>query len=332
LSEDDLLATRICDLKLRIAGTELEPRVAQLREELSAQGLAPQPACYLADEWLSPDGEPAIGIPFYLAHPRLKALEFRMMFEVEGGTTTSCMRLLRHEAGHALDHAHGISKLPEFRRVFGTLRVPYNPYFYYVDSESKRFVRNVPDNYAQCHPIEDFAESFAVWLNPGSQWRTRYRGWPAMKKLLFVDRVAKRIAGKRPRRRSIALQAEARTLRSTLRSYYQRKFRLYQRGDLSFAARQLREIFRPTRAAEPDGTASAFLRKYRRRLVDAVTGFSGEKESQVERVVDLLIGLCDEHRLVLRDGADTTLVNASTFISTLVVNRLRSHSYRVSRP
>jgi len=332
LSEDALLATRISDLRLRIAGSDLEPRVAQLHEELEARSLLVRPVCYLSDEWQSPDGQVAIGMPFYLAHPRLKGLEFRMMFEVEGGTTASCMRLLRHEAGHSLDHAFGLSKTPEFRRVFGNANAAYSPYFYYVDPQSKRFVRNVPDNYAQCHPIEDFAETFAVWLNPGSQWRTRYKGWPAMKKLLYVERTAVRLRHMKPRRRELVLQSEARSLHSTLRGYYERKMRNYQREDLSFAQKPLKEMFR-TFGKKPTGlTAAAFLRKYRRRVIDAVITFSGEKESRVEGLFDGLVTISVEQRLELRDDAEVTLLRFSTFLTTLVVNRLRTLSYRGSRP
>jgi Putative zinc-binding metallo-peptidase len=323
---------RICDLKLRIEGSELEPRVRQFEREIRDVGLALVPTVYLADEWLCPDGETAVGVPFYLAHPRLKSLEFRMMFEIEGGTPSWCLRLLRHEAGHAFDHAYKLSRRESWRRVFGSRRAPYNPYFYLVDPESTRFVRNVPDNYGQCHPDEDFAETFAVWLNPNSQWRARYKGWPAMRKLLYVDRIMKELKGKPAPRRKPRVQAAARTLRSTLRSYYERKFRLYQLEDLSFAARQLRTIFRVSRAENHRVPASAFLRKYRRTLIDSVVAWSGERESQVERVVDILVEMCDELNLVRRDPPDVTLIRTGTFVTTLVVNRLRGHSYRTPKP
>jgi hypothetical protein len=332
LSEEDLLQVRICDLRLRIKGSDLAPRVAQLHEELAEKGLPLMPHCYLSDEWQCPDGEAAIGIPFYLAHPRLKALEFRMMFEVEGGTPTWCMKLLRHEAGHAYDHAYRLSRRDDWRRVFGNPRMRYSPYFYQVDPESKRHVRNVPDNYAQCHPVEDFAETFAVWLAPNSQWKTRYAGWPATRKLRYVDRLMKEVAKRRAPGRKPVLHAEARTMQSTLKSYYERKFRVYQLGDLSFASRQLREIFRPSRSASPLRPASALIRRYKRRLVDSIAEWSGERPSQVENVVAALARLCDEARLVVRDPVEETLLRLSSFVTTLVVNRQRGYSYKPSRP
>ncbi len=332
LSEEDLLKVRISDLRLRVKGSELAIRVAQLHDEIAAKGLSMKPACYLSDEWQCPDGEAAIGIPFYLAHPRLKALEFRMMFEVEGGTPTWCMKLLRHEAGHAFDHAYHLSRRADWRRVFGSPRTRYNPYFYQVDPESKHHVRNVPANYAQCHPVEDFAETFAVWLNPGSQWKTRYQGWPAIRKLRYVDRLMREVAKKRPPRRRPVLHAEARTMQSTLKSYYERKFRLYQLGDLSFTNRQLREIFRVSRSESPRHPASGFVRKYKKRLVEAIALWSGERPSQIESVVTSVARLCDEHRLVVKLSPEETILRLSTFVTTLVVNRQRGYSYRPTRP
>jgi hypothetical protein len=108
---------RICDLGVRIEGSELEARVSQLHEELGARGVNLRLDCYLGDEWFSPDGVPAIAIPFYLAHPRLKALELRQMMEVEGGTPEWCQQLLRHECGHAVDHAYRISSRRQWQKI-----------------------------------------------------------------------------------------------------------------------------------------------------------------------------------------------------------------------
>jgi hypothetical protein len=328
LSDEDLFKVRICDLGMRIEGSEVEPRVWQLYEELQDLGLFLRPRCYLSDEWLSPNGQPAIGIPFYLAHPRLKALEFRMMFEVEGGTPSSCMKLLRHEAAHAIDHAYGLHRRADWQQTFGSPRKHYSPYLYMADPHSKNHVRNLPDNYAQCHPEEDFAESFAVWLNPASQWRTRYKGWPAMRKLRYVNRVMREISELPVPRRKPVLHAETRSLRSTLHSYYRKKYRLHRVGDLAFAARDLKTIFRVSRAKEPGDLASALIRRNKRHLVDSIATWSGERPGQVAGVLTRLAKLCDEHRLVLRDDADVSLMKLSTYATTLIVNRVHTSTYR----
>ncbi len=332
LSDDDLLHLRICDLNVKIQGTDLALRVRQLWRELLARGLKLKPVCFLSDEWLSPADQSAIGIPFFLSHPRLKALENRMMFEIEGGNASWCMKLLRHEAGHAFDHAYRLSRRGDWKAVFGSPRTKYQPYFYEVDPGSRLFVVNVPDNYAQAHPVEDFAETFAVWLNPASHWRERYAGTPALKKLRYVDRVMREVRSRQVPRRQPKVGPEARTIQSTLLSYYERKLRLFPLGDPASTERALKRMFRVSRAVEPKDRASDFIRAHKTSLVDAIAGFSGERRNQVARVVASLAQLCTTHRLVLREPEKRTLVKFSTFATTLIVNRLRTHSYRVTGP
>src|SRR2546429_5259700 len=127
LRDEELLQLRICDLHVGIEGSELEPRVAQLHDELAARGLPLRPACYLGDEWFSPEGLSTIAIPFYLAHPRLKSLELHQMMEVEGGTAEWCMKLLRHECGHALDHSYRFSERRKWHQIFGSPEAEYAP-------------------------------------------------------------------------------------------------------------------------------------------------------------------------------------------------------------
>jgi hypothetical protein len=182
LGDEALLAVRLCDLKLTIAGTELEARAERLAAELDARGLRFRPHVWLSTEWFSPDGVPGFAIPFYLAHPRLMELEQRQMHEVEGGSARQCMQLMRHETAHALDNAYALHRRPDWREVFGRFDSDYLSH-YHPKPYSKRFVRHLELWYAQSHPAEDFAETFAVWLDPASRWRTRYPDWPALPKL-----------------------------------------------------------------------------------------------------------------------------------------------------
>jgi hypothetical protein len=241
------------------------------------------------------------------------------------------MRLLRHEAAHAIDHAYGLSRRPEWRKAFGSPRIAYHPHYYTADPHSTHHVRNLPDNYAQAHPEEDFAETFAVWLNPYSQWRTRYSGWPALRKLLYVDRLMREIAKRpAPRPRSVP-EFEARSARTTLKTYYEKKFRLYRLRELTFAARDLKGIFRVSRAAEPRALAAALIRRNKRLLVDSVAGWTGERPREVARVVSEMARMCDENRLVVRDDPQAALVRIATYVSTLITNRLRTHRYVLRR-
>jgi hypothetical protein len=173
---------RLCDLGVTIEGTDLEQRIAQIGAELDARTLTFRPHYWLSEEWFTPDDVPGIAIPFYLAHPRLAKLEAAQMLEVEGGDPGSCLRILRHEVGHAIDNAYQLRRRVTRRRLFGTPATPY-PEYYTPKPYSKSFVQHLDHWYAQSHPDEDFAETFAVWLDPQSMWAARYTGWPALRKL-----------------------------------------------------------------------------------------------------------------------------------------------------
>jgi len=227
LAEEEILAMRICDMGLTMEESNLSRFVERLYQELAHRELKSfRPQVYLGDEWFSPEGVPAIAVPFYLAHPRLRRIEERMMRTLEGGTPDWFMRLLRHEAGHCIDHAYHLSATSSWRKVFGPTERPYRPDRYRFDPQSSDFVVNLENGYAQAHPDEDFAETFAVWLNPEEDWRERYGGWDgALAKLHYVDRTMKSIAQQVPKVTGGPLLCHALRLRSTLGRYYERRAR-----------------------------------------------------------------------------------------------------------
>src|SRR5713226_10070042 len=138
LTDDQLLSLRFCDLHLTIAGTDLELAIERLYRELATRGIRFRPHCWLAQEWFSPDGVPGIAIAFYLAHRRLMSIERRLMREVEGGNRNWLMRILRHEAGHAIDSAYRLRRRSLWRSVFGPASLPY-PDTYRPRPGSRRF-------------------------------------------------------------------------------------------------------------------------------------------------------------------------------------------------
>src|ERR1051325_6073869 len=194
LPDEELLNLRLCDLPLKI-DNELGERTEQLRAELHAAGIRAPVHFYISDEWFTPDGATTIAIPFYLAHPRLAKLEESQMLEVEGGEYEWCMRILRHEAGHAIDNAFKLRLRRRRLKVFGSYKKPY-PESYSPRPYSKSFVLDLVAWYAESHPDEDFAETFAVWLTPNSEWRQRYGGWTSLKKLQYMDPLMPSVRGK----------------------------------------------------------------------------------------------------------------------------------------
>ncbi|MGC2176649.1 MAG: putative zinc-binding metallopeptidase, partial [Bradyrhizobium sp.] len=186
LSDEQLLKRRLSSLRIAIEGTWLEDCLNALYEELEERGIRLRPHAWISSEWFSPADVPGIAIPFYLAHPRLMKLEKKMMLDVEGGTWSECMAILRHEAGHAIQHGYQLQRRRRWQQLFGRSSKHY-PRYYRPNPASRQYVQHLRLWYAQSHPDEDFAETFAVWLRPRSNWRTRYAGWPALKKLEYVD-------------------------------------------------------------------------------------------------------------------------------------------------
>ncbi|HUE39700.1 MAG TPA: hypothetical protein VMR29_09360 [Candidatus Binatia bacterium] len=320
LSDEELLNLRFCELGLRIEGTQLEGCVQQLYGELDARGLKLRPPCYLGDEWFSPSGVPAIAIPFYLAHPRLAQLERKMMMEVEGGAGhADTMRFLRHEAGHAVCHAFLLTEHREWKSVFGSSSAREFRDHYRFQPYSRNFVRHLENWYAQSHPDEDFAETFSVWLTPGLDWKALYSGWPALRKVEFVDRLMADLAGKPPVVSKGRKTYDVRRLQSRLRTHYEHRRRLYAEESPSFFDRDLTRIF-ADRAALPGTPASRFLRRHRGLIVGTVAFWTRERKFTVDRLLKQLITRCDELKLGVPRDEDRAKVETTAYLSALASN------------
>jgi hypothetical protein len=330
LKDEDLLKLRIADLKLKVEGSEIEERVQQLYQELEARNLLLKPRVYLGDEWFSPEGVPAISVPFYLAHPRLKALEQNQMLEVEGGNPGWFMKLIRHEAGHCFDHAWGFSRRPAWRKIFGSPKQEYHPETYHPRPYSKSFVKHLDNWYSQAHPDEDFAETFAVWLTPGLDWRREYAGWTvALEKLEYVDRLAKEVAGKKPRVSDGPQPYSAHRLKSTLERYYHKRRKENAPGYPDFYDDDLRRIFSGDKSlSKRTHSAARFMTQSRKPIVDTVSYWTGERKYTVHSLVKKLASRCES--LDLRVGKDqaTTNLEISSYLATLVTHYLFTGKFK----
>ncbi|QDT07136.1 hypothetical protein K227x_55610 [Rubripirellula lacrimiformis] len=328
-SDDELLDMRMCDLNLSIVGTPLEKRIQQLNEELVARGLNFRPHCWLSEEWFSPDDIPGIAIPFYLAHPRLMRLERKQLLEVEGGTHQWCMKILRHEAGHAIDTAYRLRRKALYRQLFGKASEPY-PEYYNPTPSSKDHVLHLEMWYAQAHPLEDFAETFAVWLRPGSRWRVRYRDWPAIEKLHAVDDFMKSIRGKKSPVSSRATVEPISRCRKTLRTHYERKREHYGVDYPSIYDNDLRKLFPTTPADKRNVTAAAFLTRIRSELRISVARWTGEYTYTIDQVIQEMIERCRELKLRVGGSADETKRNAMILVAVRTTNFLHEGRHRVA--
>ncbi|MEM1067745.1 MAG: putative zinc-binding metallopeptidase [Planctomycetota bacterium] len=329
MSDDQLLDLRICDLKLSIRDTSLEPRIQQLTGELEHRGLKFRPHFWLSEEWFSPDGIPGIAIPFYLAHPRLMRLERKQLLEVEGGTQDWCMKILRHEAGHAIDTAFRLRRKASYRKIFGRASTPY-PDYYQPQPSSRDYVHHLEMWYAQAHPLEDFAETFAVWLRPGSRWRTRYRDWPAIEKLHTVDMYMKSINGKKPPVQSRATPEPLSRIRKTLRTHYAQKRDDYGLNYPSIYDNDLRRLFSSDPAHKRNPTAAAFLTRIRGELRRSVARWTGEYSYTIDQVVQEMIERCRELRLRVGGPPEELKRDAMILVAVRTTNFLHEGRHRVA--
>jgi len=322
LPDEELLDRTIRSLGLRLEGTALERRVERLCAELEAAGLRFRPYVWLSTDWFTPDGLTGFAIPFYLAHPRLARLERRHMLEVEGGTTDACLRLLRHETAHALDNAYRLHRRRRWREVFGRFSEPYRM-SYVPRPTSKRFVLNLDYFYSQSHPCEDFAETFSVWLRPRSRWRQRYEGWPALKKLEFVDELMSEIADTPPLVKTTRRPESAGRLGITLREYYASKQARYHEDHTTEYDPMLRRVFTTDGLPRRRESASHFLEHSRRELRQRVSEVTGQHQYVIDQVVNELILRCRKLDLRLARPARDTLIDAASLLTVLTMSFVR---------
>lgn len=328
LDRDQLLKTPIKDLALHIAGTAVERLVEGLYRELAAAGIAFRPLCYLSDEWGCPDGKPIIGVPFYLADEKLGAMEGEVSDEREDEKES--MLYLRHEAGHAFNYAYELYKREDFLSLFGPYSRPYVE-DYKIQPFSRSYVRHIPGWYAQKHPDEDFAETFAVFLTPGLTWRQSYLGWPALKKLEYVEARVRELGAHPPRVPAhppelpdVPVEAVEETVGELFRrdgppEEIGRQLAGHFDGDL-------KQVFdapagSPLRACE-------VLESGRKQVISSVAYFTGLARPAVKAAVIHLIGRCRELDLRARPGAEAeALSRFAILVTTLSMNRVYSGKF-----
>jgi len=328
LSDEGLLEKTIGKLGLKLEGTRVQPLVQQLYDELSGKGLVFHPPCHLGDEWFVPVGVPAIFIPFFLAHDRLRQLERKIILEVEGETPEWFMKLIRHEAAHAYAYAYQVFRKRKWQRTFGRTSAEETPSFYRPRPYSRSYVMHLDDWYAQSHPDEDFAETFAVWLTPGLDWRARYRGWKALQKLEYVDELMATLAG-----RPALAQPEYRPedydcLNLKLKTYYARKRKLYEDSFPDFYDNDLRQLFSAGVLDARRLKASAYLRHHRRALVKAICRWTKERKYRVTRLLARLIQRSDELELYARADDPQQELHTSAYLTTLLMNHLFTGKFK----
>jgi hypothetical protein len=329
-NKEQLLDLRICDLELRLENSAMQPHIRRLYTELQRKKLIFTPHFWLSDEWYCPDGIPGVAIPFFLAHPKLKQLEQDFMLEVEGGDPRWCMKLLRHETGHAILNAYKLDKTRDWRNTFGNPNAAYKD-TYLPKPYSKRFVINLPGWYAQSHPHEDWAETFAVWLDPCSDWQHRYKHWQALKKLAYVDNTMRQLSHKKPLIRNKLTEYPLEKIKITLRGYYEDKRKRYGMDSPEFFDVDLRKLFPDAQTLPHGQKASRYLRHAAKPALEIVEQWTGEYKYRINEVLKDMIKRCDELGLRADPENPSLLPNLTACLTMLVMNKLHSGGFHLAR-
>jgi len=328
-----LLNTRVCDLQLDFSDTILCRCLEKIYEELAQKRLQYRPRHYFTcggDEWGCPDRVPWIGIPFHLADNRLVRIEHEMGYTRYD--RRDLMFLLRHETGHAINYAYELFDNEGWTEVFGDFYKTYPTNFRFKFNRfSRNYVRSQgePKYYAQAHPDEDFAETFAIWMTPRSNWRNQYRYWPSLKKLEFVDGIMKKIRNKKPHVLSGPLDSPYQSRTYTLIEYYGEDIDNFKDKALGIYDEDLRRIFsgasnghRRTVAAED------LIRRNRRFLVSTISEWTGAREKVVIPVISKFFTRCKELDLALSsEGEGYSLASLTALGTTVVMNYLHTGRY-----
>ena len=317
--QPSLLATRICDLGLSIEGSAVQAFVDRLYRELEQKNITKfRPACYLTDEWGCPSGEPTIGIPFYLARPDLAQIE-QEHNDLEDGRET--MMYLRHEAGHAFNYAYKLHRTPEWKQLFGPYRRPYRENYRPV-LFSKDYVRYLPGWYAQKHPDEDFAETFAVWIHPRSGWRKRYRGWGAMAKLEYMDQIARQLGNSDPLRKRGTPDITVAEMEITVGEFYRQPGEQIPLPEDSLDS-DLAAIFAAAKSKRSAQPAEVFISRHRKTLVDQISSWTAMPRPQVRTLMEAIQKRSAEMGLRIDTRRESAHLSEFTvFATTLVMNYL----------
>ena len=249
-------------------------------------------------------------------------------------TREEVLMYLRHEAGHAINYAFELWRRRDWTQTFGDFRRPYRD-VYNPNPWSRDYVRYLHRagmyHYAQKHPDEDWAETFAVWLE-GGPWRRRYRDWQVALRQAGVRRPRGRHRARLPRQPATTCGwgCASPTRRSRRRSPSTSTSATRSTRTCSSTARTSIEIFgrRPPRARAiaarglTSRTANAqsaarFIQQHQSILVDRISRWIGDSDKRVIlRFLRQLQALCTAEHMVVPDSRRTEKLVELTVVAT----------------
>jgi hypothetical protein len=329
--ESNWSAAPIRDLGLKIEGTRLEPVLAEFEVEREKLGLRVKPRYYLSTDWGVVTDTVAIAIPFYLARPELSELHAQRMGMIEGEGRRALLGYLRHEFGHVVNYAYKLYDEGEWVRLFGPITKPYLEE-YHPAPFSRRFVRHLPGWYAQKHPDEDWAETFAVWMTPGLDWRDEYEELStALAKLEWCDRTLATLREREPLVTATETEEPVESITLSVDELYKRTAPPAEAPRGLDGA--LRAIFDDLAADDASDRAtwrpaSELMREVERPLVACVFRWTGHFPERTRALLRRLASRCEALGLSYpRTRRASAEMAVTTFVTTLAMNFVASGDY-----
>lgn len=336
-----LLATPICDLQLAIKGSLIEALIAAFMEELKQAGIIRlKPHFYLSTEWGVPFGSISVSIPFYLTRSELIRLHVEQAGFLEGAGRGDFLRYLRHEMGHVVNYAYRLYDRADWTACFGSMKEDYVEE-YSPHPFSRKYVCHLPGWYAQKHPDEDWAESFAVWMTPDSDWRSQYAAWPeTLEKLKFCDQLMNEINKHHPLVTLVDTEEEVSELKYTLRQYYDTVFNADEKLSSDAASNENLSLdpvydvalyayfedigeLEDISSTSPRLPAGALIRRMENDLVTNVYRWTGCFPSRVRPLVQQLARRADQlDQVYPADHELSAILAISSLVSALAMDRV----------
>jgi hypothetical protein len=328
LSDKELLELRFCDLELKIEGSRIEPLVHELYKELEKKKIKFKPHLWISEDWFAIDGIPGIAVPFYTLHKRLSGLCKKMNLEDEGYNKKEAIKLLRHETGHAIDNAYKLRLLRSRQSLFGLSSTSY-PDTYAPVHLASSYVSHLNPWYAQAHPDEDWAETFATWLTPNSKWKEIYKNTTAYEKLIFIDKVMKSIEGKEPLVIKKNQPGDISNSRRKLKTFFLEKIESLQATTALNMLPSANYIFSSLVKYRSKKRADVFLKENKDLICKKIAQWTGHNSFTVRSIYSELISSCSELNLHLIKSERETRLDLTCMLTSQIINSTVFNSNKI---
>jgi len=329
LKDSELLELRFCDLNLEIKNSRISPHIAQLKKELRQRGINFNPHIWISQDWFAMDGIPGIAVPFYIMHERIAKLSRKLITDIEGFNNRDCIKLLRHEAGHAIDNAYKLRLSRKRQKLFGLSSEPY-PDYYSPRAYSKKYVVHLNSWYAQAHPDEDWAETFAVWLNPKSNWKQRYKNWPAINKLKMVDSLMKEIKKQPPYVTRTEQPGDITKSRKKLKTFYKEKREALGLEKPFYLEPLLVRLFSAEKEFKKKKKAYQFIKDEKPLIREKVARWTGQYKYTIDLMLNEVIQSCKEKKLHLIKSERETRLDLVGMLTAQTLNYINSGHHKIA--